>query len=232
MGLFGGNKEKWQKGLSILGATLKDVGAGLGHEQGGNLNQYQAQQRALAQKAAQDAVYEKLAGVLTPQAPTVAGAPADTQGLSPFAAAIQGQARGAPQAPTQPQAHGISWDQLLPVITEAQRAGIDTEDIVKAYQMAHPTKEYQGVNLGDGNFGSFDPSTGQIADLRTDPYAAKRAELLQAQIDAQRAYVPLRDAQGDYYQARAKQPYAPQRPVSRRVRGGSSEAPPSGFVLD
>jgi hypothetical protein len=94
--------------------------------------------------------------------------------------------------------------------------------------MANPVKEYQGVNLGDGNFGSFDPTTGQIADLRTDPYATKRGELLQAQIDAQRAYIPLRDAQGDYYQAKAKQPYAPPR---ARSSGGAGHSLPPGFTV-
>jgi hypothetical protein len=88
-----------------------------------------------------------------------------------------------------------------------------------------PTYKYQrGTN---GEIVAVNEATGETEVVREDPLLAERRDALVAQAEAARGRAGQSGAQAAYYGAKARQPYAPQRP-----RAGASNKPPSGFILD
>jgi len=83
-----------------------------------------------------------------------------------------------------------------------------------------PTYKYQrGAN---GEIVSVNEATGETEVVREDPLLAERRDLLQAQAEAARGRAGQSGAQAEYYGAKAKQPYAPQRPRAGGGAGGGS----------
>lgn len=93
------------------------------------------------------------------------------------------------------------------------------------------------TGVDDGFFYSVDPDgTGRWGEQRKPSYAEQlsydrqndpeREELLNAQTEAYLALAEQRKHQGDYYGAKARQPYAPQRPRAAGKAGPMGSAPP------
>jgi hypothetical protein len=201
MGMFGNR-------LSSIGAIMRDVGAGLDGRPQGYMDQYQQrllqqqqeaekQQQQERQRQAMQAVLAKMNPVQTGGAvgPGMDGAP-------------MGQGYTAPKR---------SILDLLPDLMAAQAEGADIGPMVQMLKLGQP-QEDQVYNMGDGYLGVVKP--GQDPRFVAAPSVEERDNLRQAQINAANALAGVRQNQGAYYGAKAKQPYAP--PRSGGGRGGSS----------
>ena len=146
MGIFGND---WKRKAQIIGATLKDVGGSLNHGPTGYLDQYQQQQQAAADKAAQGKAYDDMVAHWTGGSvlgPGGQGGPATSGQVGPVA--------------------GPSIADMAPWLLRARQAGVDISDplhLLEAQQPKAPKPDvYQGVNLGGGVFASFDPDTNEF----------------------------------------------------------------------
>lgn len=109
--------------------------------------------------------------------------------------------------------------QVQKAILEASAAGIDVKPFMD--MLEHNNPAYQGAVTGKGNYGVFDPLTG---DYRTAyEYQDPNADLVRAEAQAKVDYTTQQAAteksrqslyghQGDYWAARAKSPYPPRLP--------------------
>lgn len=161
--------------MALLGATLADVGSGLGGGRGGAVSA--VQERGLnRQKLAQ--------------------AERDKQ--------VRARAMGSALDPETGQFSAAAYMRAL----AEGGVPLDISDIgdARAAQGGHKV-----ISTPDGPF-AYDDTTGQ-GDYVPGPLADQRRQLLEAQIAAARAQSDLRGSQGDYYDARAKQPYAPRAPA-------------------
>lgn len=109
-------------------------------------------------------------------------------------------------------------------LTTLGQAGIplDVADIAKAQEAG---QQYDVLNTSDGPY-RYNRASGE-GEYQAGPLDDQRRQLLEAQIEAAKAEADRRAAQGGYYDARARQPYAPQ-----RARAAPSNKPPAGFILD
>lgn len=106
------------------------------------------------------------------------------------------------------------------LILRAQQAGVDVGPLADFMKAQKP----QAINTQYGAF-IVNPD-GTYSQIGQDPLADQRRQLLEAQIAAAQAQAEQRSASGDYYQARAKQPYAPKSPPRTGARKGGTDAEP------
>lgn len=140
----------------------------------------------------------------------------------------QGKAEKERQARAKAAAAAMQGGSFNPQAYVAQLAEMGLpaglEDFAAAEQLGRAQQpQYEYFNSEDGDRYRYDPKAGKaelIYDY-TDPYADLERQEREARIASIKALGSQRDSQGDYYAARAAQPYAPQRP---RVSGGSGGA--------
>jgi hypothetical protein len=113
----------------------------------------------------------------------------------------------------------------------AALADADPSLASEAWQAKHKPEEWKAVEAEDGLY-LFNPRTQQtikkVAWTRKadDPVYQ---EYLRSQTEANRARAGMLGNQGDYYGAKAKQPYAPQRPRMAKPGGAVGGSAPAGW---
>jgi|LakMenE01Jun11ns_1017448.scaffolds.fasta_scaffold9505594_1 hypothetical protein len=192
MGMFGNTFKKAMQPGGIV-----DFALGGYDRVDERIAQQAAQQQQERQRQAMQAVLAKMNPVQTGGAmgPGMDGAP-------------MGQGYTAPKR---------SIQDLLPDLMAAQAEGADIGPMVQMLKLGQP-QEDQVYNMGDGYLGVVKP--GQDPRFVAAPSVEERDNLRQAQINAANALAGVRQNQGAYYGAKAKQPYAP--PRGGGGRGGSS----------
>lgn len=115
------------------------------------------------------------------------------------------------------------------VIDQAKADGKITKREIAQFivQLGGDAPQSQGVNLGGGGYGSYDPMTNSFTELRA-PSAPKPPPGYAWGQDGQ-SLIPLPGGPADPRQAGA---VAASRRAPRRSGGGSSASVPDGFVLD
>ena len=162
MGIFGA---KWSDVLGAVGSGLRDVGSALDGQEGGYLDRYQAQQRAdreaVANKTAQAKAYDDFNASLGALGQAGGGHTGGDQtgGGQTGTGQAGGDQAGGGQA-------GGEMTSLSPWL-RAQQAGIDISGLERIWEAQQPKPHlYQGVNFGNGYYGSFDPASNEIHMLR------------------------------------------------------------------
>lgn len=177
----------------LFQSRLTDLGNILGGDPVSAEKEYRARHLAAQEKAKQDAAIQRL---LPQMMPTKA---------SPMGPTMSGDPKGNP-------ARSPTMQDIMPALMEAQAAGVDVRPYMGMIEAMQPEKS-QVYNAGDGYLGIVDP--GKDPRFIGSPAAELNRAYKQAQIDDEEASARTRGAQGSYYEARAKQPYAPRAPAKR-----------------
>jgi hypothetical protein len=124
------------------------------------------------------------------------------------------------------RAHGATGAaNPIQVILEAMKAGLPTDGLLDAYKATQPKPhEYQGVNLGDGAFGSYDPQSNAFQLLREAPAPAPKPPQVVTGKDG--IYV-VDPSTGSTKKVGSWQPFAPTAP--RKAAGPSHYIDPNDF---
>lgn len=124
------------------------------------------------------------------------------------------------------RAHGVGDDIITQITPEMMDDG-QLELVISAYGGEVQDPSYQ--NVGGGRIVQTDPYGGPITEAYVAPRDPLDDEYRRAQIDAQKALVPQRQASAEAAQARAARSRAGPAPRSGGSSGGSSRpAAPSG----
>ena len=213
--------------LQAIGATLSDVGAGLGGGQGMQVAALMARRQQQQQEDAQREQYgtalsdlmSQMRGpdTMTPQVNELIGG-ANMRG---------GQVGMAPMPMQTPRRAGLDYSDPA------------TRDAFQRFIMAGGKPEFaQGiaesmqpaprkfVNVGGGRYGYADPETGEVDFAPPDPL---QQQLLQAQIAALQAQAGQRQAQGQAAMINANRPRGSAPGAGRG--GASSSGLPPGYVV-
>ena len=161
-----------------------------------------AQVKAAQDKAKQGAALQRLLGSMTPTK------------ASPMGPTMSGDPMGNP-------ARTPSMQDMMPALMEAQAAGVDVRPYMQMGEAMQPDKA-QVFNMGDGYLGVVDP--GKDPRFVGAPSVGQHQAYNEARTNAQEALAGVRGNQGQYYGAKARQPYAPPRPVASKGGGSALEA--------
>ena len=213
--------------LQAIGATLSDVGAGLGGGQGMQVAALMARRQ---QQQQEDAQREQYGTALSDLMSQMRGPDTMTPQVNELIGGANMRGGQVGMAPMQMQT--------------PRRAGLDysdpaTRDAFQRFIMAGGKPEFaQGiaesmqpaprkfVNVGGGRYGYADPETGEVDFAPPDPL---QQQLLQAQIAALQAQAGQRQAQGQAAMINANRPRGSAPGAGRG--GASSSGLPPGYVV-
>lgn len=212
-------RERRIKILQAIGATMSDVGTGIGGGQGTQLAALQAGRQKLAQQQQQQQAYADLMG-------SYRGPDMETAGVNDLIGGANETGARFDQAPMQRQ--DPRWQQGFDMgdpNTQSAMAnflsmGGSPADMKAIQEMGRgPKPSYFNTRSG---VVAVDPETGEANEVYSDPYAGA---LAQRQIDAQGALAEQRRAAGQANMIRATRPPAPPRARAPAPGGAPTRGP-------
>ena len=213
--------------LQAIGATLSDVGAGLG---GGQGMQVAAMMARRQQQQQEDAQREQYGAALSDLMSQMRGPDTMTPQVNELIGGANmrgGQVGMAPMQMQTPRRAGLDYSD--PATRDAFQRFImagGKPDFVQGIAESMQPAPRKFVNVGGGRYGYADPETGEVDFAPPDPL---QQQLLQAQIAALQAQAGQRQAQGQAAMINANRPRGSAPGAGRG--GASSSGLPPGYVV-